>query len=57
MEPLFDWLFVIVTGVIAWHGLTHRTADGSRDWVRMLFGCIALIFCLRVLFVDILDLV
>jgi hypothetical protein len=47
---------VLVTGVIAWHDLTYRTADGERDLVRSLFGCIALLFCLRVLFVDILDL-
>jgi hypothetical protein len=57
LETLVDWLFVLVTGVIAYHGLTYRTADGDRDLVRTLFGCIALLFCLRVLFVDILDLV
>ena len=56
MEELVNWVFVGVTGLIAWHGLTHRTPDGERDWVRLLFGCIALIFCLRVLFADILDL-
>ncbi len=57
MEPLVNWLFVLVTGVIAYHGLTYRTPDGDRDLVRTLFGCIALLFCLRVLFVDILDLI
>jgi hypothetical protein len=57
MEPLVDWLFVLVTGLIAYHGLTYRTPDGDRDLVRTLFGCIALLFCLRVLFVDILDLI
>jgi hypothetical protein len=50
MELLVDWLFVLVTGVIACHGLTYRNADGDRDLVRTLFGCIALLFCLRVLF-------
>jgi len=57
MDSLVNWLFVLVTGVIAWHGLTYRTPDGDRDLVRTLFGCIALLFCLRVLFVDILDLI
>jgi hypothetical protein len=57
LEPLVNWLFVLVTGVIAHHGLTYRTPDGDRDLVRTLFGCIALLFCMRVLFVDILDLI
>jgi hypothetical protein len=57
MESLVNWLFVLVTGVIAYHGLTYRTPDGDRDLVRSLFGCIALLFCLRVLFVDILELI
>jgi hypothetical protein len=57
MESLVDWLFLLVTGVIAYHGLTYRTPDGERDTVRTLFGCIALPFCLRVLFVDILELI
>jgi hypothetical protein len=56
LEPLVNWVFVLVTGVIAYHGLTYRTPDGDRELVRTLFGCIALLFCLRVLFVDILDL-
>ena len=56
MEGLVDWLFVLITGAIAYHGLTYRNADGDRDLVRTLFGCIALLFCLRVLFVDILEL-
>ncbi|HEX6143384.1 MAG TPA: hypothetical protein VFZ01_11740 [Geminicoccaceae bacterium] len=57
MESLVNWIFVLVTGLIAWHGLTYRDADGDRDLVRTLFGCIALLFCLRVLFADILDLI
>ena len=57
MEVLVNWLFVLVTGVIAFHGITYRKPDGDRDTVRTLFGCIALLFCLRVLFVDILDLI
>jgi hypothetical protein len=54
MEALGNWIFVLVTGAIAWHGLTFRSPDGERDMVRTLFGCIALLFCLRVLFADIL---
>jgi hypothetical protein len=57
MADLVDWIFVLVTGAIAYHGLTYRNADGERDLVRTLFGCIALLFCLRVLFVDILELI
>ena len=57
MESLVNWVFVLVTGAVAYHGLTYRTPDGDRDLVRTLFGCIALLFCMRVLFVDILDLV
>lgn len=57
MESLVDWGFVLVTGAVAYHGLTYRTPEGDRDLVRTLFGCIALLFCLRVLFVDILELV
>ena len=57
MESLVDWVFVLVTGAIAYHGLTYRNEDGERDFVRTLFGCIALLFCLRVLFVDILQLI
>ena len=57
MEVLVNWLFVLVTGVIAYHGITYRKPDGDRDTVRTLFGCIALLFCLRVLFVGILDLI
>jgi len=56
MDSLVDWVFVLVTAAVAYHGLTYRNPDGERDLVRTLFGCIALLFCLRVLFVDILEL-
>jgi len=55
-EPV-DYIFVLVTGAIAWHGLTSRNANGEHDTGRMLLGAIGLLFCLRVLFVDILDLI
>ena len=57
MESLVNWFFVLVTGAVAYHGLTYRNPDCDRDLVRTLFGCIALLFCLRVLFVDILELI
>ncbi|MDJ0864341.1 MAG: hypothetical protein QNK18_16770 [Gammaproteobacteria bacterium] len=50
---LLDIVFVLVTGFVAYHGLTHRNEDGENDIGHMLFGSIALLFCLRVLFVDI----
>ena len=50
-----DMFFVIVTGLVAWHGLTFRDANGGIDFVRLLFGAIALLFCLRVFFFDILS--
>lgn len=53
---LVDFVFVAVTAAIAYHGLTFRDDQGRTEWVHLLFGCIALLFCLRVLFVDILDL-
>jgi hypothetical protein len=57
LESLDHWLFVLVTGVIAYHGQNYLTPDGDRDLVRSLFGCIALLFCLRVLFVDFRELI
>ncbi len=53
---MFDWIFVLATGLVAYHGLTYRDKNGEKEWVHLLFGCIALLFCLRVLFVDILKL-
>ena len=49
-----DMFFVIITGLIAWHGLTFKDSNGRRDFVRLLFGAIALLFCLKVFFFDIL---
>ena len=57
MEELFNWVFILATGIIAWHGITYRDKDGDKDFVRLLFGCIALIFFMRVLLVDILNII
>lgn len=54
---LLNLVFLLVTGAIAYHGLTFRDADGNSDTVRLLFGCIALLFFIRVLFVDVLKLI
>lgn len=50
-------VFLIVTGAVAWHGLTYRDENGDSDTVRLLFGCIALLFFFRVLFVDVFELI
>ena len=55
-DTTIDIFFVIVTGLVAWHGLTFRTKDGDREWVHLLFGCIALMYCMWVLFSDLLGL-
>lgn len=54
---MFDWIFVIITAGIAVHGLTYRDDEGHPTVGHLLFGCIALLFSLRVLFVDILKLI
>lgn len=51
---MIDLIFLAVTGFIAFHGITYRDENGEQDFVRMLFGAIAAIFFLRVLFVDVL---
>jgi hypothetical protein len=53
---MIDWVFLLVTGFIAYHALTHRNEDGGNDLGHMLFGAIALLFFMRVLLVDILGL-
>ena len=39
-EKLVNIIFLIVTALIARHGITYRNEDGERDFVRLLFGCI-----------------
>ena len=51
-----NWVFLLVTGFIAFHALSHRNEDGENDIGHLLFGAIALLFFMRVLFVDILKL-
>ena len=54
-DLLINLIFVIATGLIAFHGITYRDEEGKKDFVRLLFGCISLIFFLRVLFFDLLQ--
>ncbi len=53
-SQLINYLFVAVTAFIAWHGINYRDSNGEREWGHLIFGCIALLFCLRVLLIDIL---
>ena len=57
MEEIFNWIFILATGIIAWHGITYKDKEGEKDFVRLLFGCIALIFFIRVFIVDILKII
>lgn len=57
LEPIVNLVFLVVTGAVAYHGITFRDADGKSDFVRLLFGCIAAVFFLMVLFQDVLGLV
>ncbi len=52
-----DYIFILLTGIIAWHGLTYRDEEGESEIGHLLFGAIALLFFFRVLLVDILELV
>ncbi len=56
-ELVWNWILVLGTGVIAYHGLTFRDENGNREFGHLLFGCIALVFCMRFLFDDILGIV
>ena len=56
-ESIVNWAFLIATGLVAWHAIRFRDARGKPDTVRLLFGCIAAMFFLRVLFEDVLGVV
>ena len=56
-EKIVNIIFLIVTALIAKHGISYRNADGERDFVRLLFGCIAATYFCLVLFKDVLGLV
>ena len=54
VDLIIDWVAVVVLAVIAWHGLTYRDANGSQPLVHLLFGSIALLYCFKFLFSEIL---
>ena len=56
-HTLMDVIFLVVTGAVAWHALTRKDDENGAHWVRLLFGSIALLFFMRVLFVDLLKLI
>jgi hypothetical protein len=56
-ETLVNLVFLLVTGLIAWHGIRYRDAEGKTDFVRLLFGCIAATFFCLVLFQDVLGII
>jgi len=53
-DYLIDIGFVLILGCISLHGLTYKDANGHQPFVHLLFGCIALIYAMRVLLSDIL---
>jgi len=52
---VLNTIFLIITAFVAYHGLTYRDEEGESDFVRMLFGSIALVFFFRVLLADVLE--
>ncbi len=56
-ERLVNVIFLVVTALIAHHGITYRNPDGEKDFVRLLFGCIAGVYFILVLFKDVLGLI
>ena len=56
-EKLVNIVFLVVTALIAKHGITYRKEDGERDFVRLLFGCIAATYFFLVLFSHVLGLI
>jgi hypothetical protein len=57
LEPIVTILFLAVTGYIAWRGIRYRTPEGDTDFVQLLFGCIAALFFVAILFRDVLGIV
>lgn len=53
-EPLVNTIFLAATGFIAWHGIRFRDKEGEKDFVRLLFACIAAVFFFMVLMQDVL---
>ena len=56
-KQFINFIFLAVTGAIAFHGLRVRNEDGKADFVHLLFGCIAAFYFFAVLFQDVLGLI
>jgi hypothetical protein len=57
-EKLVNIIFLVATALIAHHGITYKkNPDGEKDFVRLLFGCIAAVYFVLVLFKDVLGLI
>ena len=56
-EQPINYIFLVVTAIIAVHGIRWRDSEGKPDTVRLLFGCIAAIFFFLVLLQDVLKVV
>jgi len=56
-EKLVNIIFLVATALIAHHGFTFRNPDGEKDFVRLLFGCIAAVYFFLVLFKDVFGLI
>lgn len=54
-EALLSWMFLILTGFIAWYGIRYRDAGGKTDFMHLMFGTVAAIFFLLVLFQDVIS--
>jgi len=53
-EKIVNIIFLIATALIARHALTYENAQGKKDFVRLLFGAIAAVYFILVLFKNIL---
>ena len=56
-EKLVNIIFLVATALLAHHGITYKNTDGEKDFVRLLFGCIAATYFFLVLFKDVLGLI
>ena len=56
-ERPINYIFLVVTAIIAIHAIRYRDDDGKADFIRLLFGCIAAVFFILVLFQDVLKVV
>ena len=56
-ESAINFVFLTVTALVAWHGISFRDKGGKTEFVHLLFGAIAAVFFFKVLFEDVLGVV